>query len=258
MRVEELGARGSDDGPEGDARHVSGRDRDAVAEREDRVEHGADRIRQRLPFHCRGVADVAAAAEEAGAVGLVLRLGGELAFHDGEMSGPDLRLLGRAAAARGDERAELGKILGLDEHLREGGMGVVGGRRRQHDLGIGGELDLARAGGRCWRARRAGPRRRLRRDENIHERAERAVVADELGAILAEADLVAVRLAAGRLRARGPDLSGLRVPQEDVGAPSRRVSRPRASVSPRYRASGCSPTRPRSASRRSGRWTEDA
>ena len=71
---------------------------------------------------------------------------------------------------------------------------------RQHQLGVGGHLDLARADRRGWRSSRGALRRRPRRRP-----APPSVVAsvpsrrDELGAILVECDLVAVGLGPDRL-----------------------------------------------------------
>ena len=68
-----------------------------------------------------------------------------LAFHDGEVRRPDLRLAGRPPPPRGQQGADVGDELRLDEQLGEGRVCCVGRRRRQHDLGIGGQLDLAGA-----------------------------------------------------------------------------------------------------------------
>ena len=59
----------------------------------------------------------------------------------------------------------------------------------------------------------------LGRDEHLQRRRERAVAARELGAILVEGDVVAVRLDAARLKARRPHVAAVDIAQEDVGAP---------------------------------------
>ena len=142
--IQKLGPGRRDDGPEGDPRDLAGRNRHRVPQRENRVENGPDGVRKRPAIRDRrGRANCAAPTQKACPVGLVLRIGDALAFHDGEMGGPYLRLLARAPAARRDERAEFGEILGFDEHLGESRMRVVGGRRGQDHFGVGCELDLA-------------------------------------------------------------------------------------------------------------------
>ena len=68
-----------------------------------------------------------------------------LALDDGEMRRPDFRLARRAPPPRRQDGADVGEIFGLDEQLREGRMRDVGGLRRQHEFGVGRDLDLARA-----------------------------------------------------------------------------------------------------------------
>src|SRR5271167_4043794 len=74
-QVERFGPRRRDDGPEGDPRRRSSRNAQAPAHAEDRIQHGADGIRQRPPVDRRyGVAHVASASEKTRAVGLELYL----------------------------------------------------------------------------------------------------------------------------------------------------------------------------------------
>jgi outer membrane lipopolysaccharide assembly protein LptE/RlpB len=75
-------------------------------------------------------------------IGLILRIGRGLAFNDSEMGSPEPWLPIRPRTASRQERAELGKMLG--EQLGKSRVGIVSGRRRQHHLRIGRDLDLAR------------------------------------------------------------------------------------------------------------------
>jgi len=129
-----------------------------------------------------------AAAEEAGPVGFDFRPAHDFAaVDDGEMGGPDFRLRRRPSSPCREDGADLREILGLDEQLGKGRMRDIGGLRRQHQLGIGGELDLPRAGA-CIRDRDAADFGIiLGRDEHLHCRRKGSVVACELGAILVKA-----------------------------------------------------------------------
>ena len=141
----------------------AGRDAHAPAQREDRIEHRTDRVRERPAVdHRDRRSDAAAAAEEAGPVGLDLGFPTTLAIDDGEMRSPDFRLGRRSPPARRQDGAYFGEIFGLDEQLGERRMRDVGGLRRQHELGIGRDLDLAHAAAVSSRSRRGGPRHRLR------------------------------------------------------------------------------------------------
>ena len=111
-------------------------------------------------------------------------------------------------------------IFGLDEHLGEGRMGVVGGRRRQHQFGVGGELDLARTATAVGQATRGGPRRRPRPRRELP-----CVVVNAPSRRMNSArsspktTSSSVRAASDWLRAGGPDSAALRIAQEDEGAP---------------------------------------
>ena len=106
ISVEQRLARGRHHRPEGDARRAAGGNPQAPAQREHRIEHGADGVGQAPAVdHGDGVADVVAAAEEARAIGLELDLAKRLALDDREMGGPQLGLARAAAAARRQDGA---------------------------------------------------------------------------------------------------------------------------------------------------------
>jgi hypothetical protein len=118
---------------------------DAPPQAQDRIEHRARRVRKRPALPDRaGVADAAAAPEEPRAVGLVLHGAQGLSLDGRHVRDPDRLLLGPARSPRGEEGLEAGRELRLDEEIGEGGVGPVDGSRREHELGEGRDLDLAR------------------------------------------------------------------------------------------------------------------
>ena len=75
-QAQQLVTRVGDQGPERYAGDLARRHPDPVLEREDRVEHGADAVRQGLAFgDHRGSGHARSLADEAGAIGLILRVG---------------------------------------------------------------------------------------------------------------------------------------------------------------------------------------
>ena len=91
-----------------------------------------------------------AAAEETRAVGFDFRLADGLAIDDGEMRRPDFRFGGTRRRRVARSAPTSAKIFGLDEQLGEGRMRDVRRLRRQHQFGVGGDLDLARARRPNW------------------------------------------------------------------------------------------------------------
>ena len=146
---------------------------------EDRVEHRADRVRQRAdPVHRpravprRGRGRGSARGRFRTATSPVISPSTTAKW------AAQTRRSSRDAAGVSRGARRLGEVLGLDEQLGEGRVRVIGGRRRQHQLGVGGEFDLARLRRRYWRATRGGPRRRPRgRPDDLKRGRDRAVVA---------------------------------------------------------------------------------
>ncbi len=217
--VEQRCAAGGGDGPKGHANGRARRDADAAADREDRVEDGADRIRQRPAIHHGdGRANAAAAAEESRSVGFEFGSADGFAVDDGQMRGPDFRLARRPPSPRRQDRADVGEIFRLDEQFREGGMRDVGALRRQNEFGVGRDFDFARAAARIRDRDPANFRVVLARDEHVQRRRQRAVAARHLGAVLVEDHGIVVRLDAARLKARRPRHAAAHVLDEEVGA----------------------------------------
>ena len=192
--------------PEGQSRRPPRRDGDAMAQREGRVQHGADPALQRGP-RCQGrrVAQIVVAAQKGGAVGLELHGRGLGGLDHREMGGPDAWLVRAARAAGGDQRAVFGQVFGLHEHLGKGGMRGLGLRRGQDQLGIGGQLQRHRhAGGR---GQRQHPHLCvvLARHQHLQRGGQGAVPALEQHAILEQLDAGVI----GGVRAADPG-QGLR------------------------------------------------
>ena len=99
-------------------------------------------------------------------------------------------------------------------------MGGVGGLRSEHDLGVGGQLDLAHPGAVIGERHPAQLGVVFLGDHHLQPAGDRAVAADDLRTILGEGDLVAVRLDAARLVARRPDLAALHIAKEEIGPPA--------------------------------------
>ena len=135
-------------GPERDARRAARGHAQPVAQREYRIEHRAHRARQRAAFeHGERRAQLAPAADEAQAIGLEFQAVGHRPFDHRVMRGPHFRLVGRAAPAIGEQHALARQELGAHEHLGERRMRDVGRLGAEHQLGVGGHFDLARASG---------------------------------------------------------------------------------------------------------------
>ena len=138
--------------------------------------------------------------------------------HRHDVRGPDHRLLGRSRAAGRQQGVQPGIGFRLHEKVREHGMRRIRRRRREHDLGVGGELDLAGPSTQVRERSPGAPRRRP--------------------------------------RATPPPRASSRSRRRAVG--SRRGPRrrwPRTSP-PRPRSAGGPPTRPRRCPNRAGRRTD--
>ena len=136
-QVQDLLARLGDDRRED---RVGGRPRgepDPAAEAEDRVQHRADRVRERTPVDDRDRrADRPTPAEEAGPIGLVLDDPAGLLLDRRDVRGPDRRLVAGSWTAGRQEGADLGDELGLHEQVLEGRVSDIGRLRREDDLRV--------------------------------------------------------------------------------------------------------------------------
>ena len=128
-----------------DADALAGREADAAPQAEDRIEHGARGVGQRPAVdHRHRRADAAAAAEESRRGRSRTERRRRLALDGDDVGRPDGGSSADRGAAGRQERPELRHELGLDEEVGERRVRGVGGRRRQHELGVGRQLELAR------------------------------------------------------------------------------------------------------------------
>ena len=193
---------------------------DPAAKTEDRVQDGADGVRQGPPVEDRdGRPDGAIPAEEPGPVRLVLDHPATILVDGGDMGRPDRTLVGRPGPAGRQQGSDLRNELRLDEQVLEGRMGHVRGLGGQGKLGVGGQLDLAVAGPEVRDREPPDLGIVLGGDDDRETRRDRAITTSHLDVILGVDDLVAVGLRAARLVAGGPDGTGPPVSQEEVAPP---------------------------------------
>ena len=207
-------------GPEGETGIGPRSNPHPPAQAEDRVEHRTGRVGQRPAVADRGwCADGLTTTQETGAIGLELYLAGGFALYHHQMGGPDLGIGGGTAAAGGDQRAQTRLERGFHEQLAERRMSHVVRLSRQGKLGEGRylDLDVHRAMIDDRDAAHLGVVLRGHRD--VQRRADRAVGARDVGAILGEHHFVCIRLHAGGLVAGRPYGAIAEVAEEDVGAP---------------------------------------
>src|SRR5271165_2575751 len=98
-------------------------------------------------------------------------------------------------------------------------MRDVCGLVRQHELGIGRDLDLARAAAEVGYRDATDLGIVFARDKHLQDRGERSVAALELCTVLVESNVVVVGLDAARLKSRRPYILTADVAQEYVGTP---------------------------------------
>ena len=125
--------------------NAPGRKADALAQRRNRIEHRAGRAGQRPAVERHRVGRRSAAAEEARAIGLPLDGAAERGPSTPSTWKPTIGDSSAAARPAAEEEAGALRIeFGLDEQLAERRMREVVLGPRQHDLGVAGDLDLAR------------------------------------------------------------------------------------------------------------------
>ena len=138
---------GADAGPKSDASGFAGSNPHAAAQREHRIKNRSRRVRQRAGVHDgHRIAQIAPAAQKSRSIGLELQAADGLSLQRADMSQPELRIGGFPAAAGGEQCAAVGDEFRPHEHFGEGGVGGVGGGRRQHHFGISRQFDFTHAG----------------------------------------------------------------------------------------------------------------
>ncbi|MCY1536535.1 hypothetical protein D9M68_719950 [compost metagenome] len=216
---QQIGMRRRNDGPEGYPRAASGRNPHALPEREDRVEHGTDRIRERQSgCDDRARGGRTAVFEKPRPVGLILRIGDKIAFHHAEVGRPHGWFRGRAKAACCGQRAGFRQVSGLDEHPGEGRMRVIGRARSERQFGVGSQFDFTWAASVVDQRYAADLAVVLAGNQDFQDGCQAAVVSHELSAIFGKGHFANVLATGARLRAGRPGNAALRIAQKDEGA----------------------------------------
>ena len=205
--------------PEVDVGDVSRRNAQDVAQREDRVQHGAGGVRQRLAVQRHRVAELAAPAQEAYPVRFICGFADALPLDQREMRRPDRRLLRLASTPGGGQRGVVGDEIRLDEQLGECRVGVVGGGLGQHDFGVGGHLDRYRMTAAVGHRDAADFAVVLAGYQHLERGGEVAVAAGETGVILGEHRFPEVGRSGNRMRAGGPASTAVEIAKQDEAAP---------------------------------------
>ena len=184
-----------------------------------------------------------AATQELRPVRFHFRPAHDLALNDRLMCRPDVRLPGRALAARRQNDAWPGQVLRLHEELRERRVCQVRSRRREYELGIGRDVDVVRLTAVIRNREVANLRVVLRRDDDLEGRCDAPVSADKFGSIFGERHLIGVWLHAAGLVTRRPHLAAFDVAKKDVAARivARQVLTPARDS--QGHSSGCIPNR---------------
>ena len=183
-------------------------------------------------------ADPAAPAQEARAVRLVLRAPHARPLHRHHVGGPDAA---PPRAMRGERVARRVSSSGTasvcTKRLEKAGCAASALRGREHDLGIGGDVDLARLAAQIDERDAADLGVVLRRDQHLEGAHDGAVAPADLGAVLEEGRLVGVGLHPRGLMARRP--------HRPARASRRKMNEPQASrvTSSRQRVTATRPQR---------------
>ena len=236
-----------DGGRERDDGRPARREPDPPAQAEDRVEHRAGRPRERRArVERRGVGRRPAAAEEAGAVGLVLDARRRPAPSTATTWTAQTGCWSATAGRRRQSRAsEPGSHSVSRNSLPKAGWARSARVAAEHDLGVAGQLQLARAGVVVGQRDPADLGELLGRDGDLQQRLDRRRRGGGTSALSAEKTDLVVRRPAGRPAGGRPTR---RAPVAEVAdveelAPGVAGARPRASGSRPGRGRCCSPTR---------------
>ncbi len=206
-------------GRERQPRGASGRQANRLAEADDRIEHGAGRVRQRAAAAERGgVGERPPASDEPRPVGFVLGGAADAAAAAQYVDQVDAVGTG-PRTARAEQGVPFGYGRRLDEEVAERRVGQVGARRGEDDFGVAGQVEAA-----CPMAvvgDRHAPQLGIvfGRDDDLGPRFQARVDTAPDGAVERERGLVLVRLAPRGLVRRRPDVTGIEIAHEDEAAP---------------------------------------
>ncbi|MNF43877.1 hypothetical protein D3C84_249780 [compost metagenome] len=218
--IEQCRPRGGHQGPEGDMGAAARQDMDPLAQGEDGVEHCARGVGEGdMALQGVGGGQGAPLADEAGTVGFILQGPGQMVLDDDEVGGPHLLLLGGSGPPGGNQGPQLGQVFGDHKELAESRVGAIRLRCGQHQLGIGGELDMTKAATAVAQGDAPHFPVRLTGDQHLQGGGQAIVMMNELGAILGENHLSLRIRVAKRMSAGGPGLTALDIMEEEEGAP---------------------------------------
>ena len=151
--VQHLVTRRGDDRGEDRVDGRARRQADAASDAEDRIQHCADRVRQRTPVdHRDRRADRTVPAEETGSIGLVLDEPALVFFDGRDVRRPDWVFDAGSRPTGRQQCTEARNELGLHEQILERRVSHVGCLGGEGDLGVRRQLDLSRAASRGWSA----------------------------------------------------------------------------------------------------------
>ncbi len=203
-----------------DRRRGSGVDGEAMADRDDRIQHRTLGARQRTgERHRDGFRHASAAPDESPAVGLARNLAGLCAVRGHQMEHPRHLLLEGARPTGAKNGASPRDDLGLDEQVAECRMQRVRGRRREDHLGIARHVQRPRGPRPIGDVDPAELDVVFRRNHDLGMRLEIEILASKLRPALREDRFVAIRLLPRRLVCRRPELAACLVAQIAEGAP---------------------------------------
>ena len=129
---------------EGQAHESTGCQTDALSQADDRVQHGPRGAGEGPPVEGHRILGAAAAAQEPLAVGFPFHRPLHPPVHAQHVDRPHAGLVPGAGSPGANQGGALGQVLGFHEELAEGGVGQVLADRRQGDLGVARDLELAR------------------------------------------------------------------------------------------------------------------
>src|SRR6266545_1982963 len=115
----------------------------ALAQAHHRIEQDASRPGERAPVERLRILGAPATAEEAAAVALPLDRSLRPGLLPDDVHREDLGVVRGARSPPAEQRVALRDVLGLDEELAERGVGEVVRARREDDLGVARDLELA-------------------------------------------------------------------------------------------------------------------
>ena len=170
---------------------------DPLAQAEDRIEHDAGRARQRAAVERRRVVGVAAAAEEARAIGLPFDRPLRPALEAQDVHRPHRAARAESRGRRWQSSAALSARYSVSRNsLPNAGCARSSAGARQDDFGVAGDVDLADPRALIDHRHPAHLDVVFGRDRDVELRRDLVVVAAERRALGAELDDVVVRLRA--------------------------------------------------------------